>query len=105
MWAQSFDISVPRLSGYSWLSVCPAVSSSASANVNLDMVLKQLEPQQMQMRVLRVRSDERKEHERNRHRGVTDAEAARDTFLQQPLKQTPAAETEAPGEHQRSCSL
>lgn len=80
MWAQSFDNSIPRLSGYSWLSVCPAVSSSASANVNLDMVLKQLEPQQMQMRVLRVESEGRKEHERNRHRGVTDAEAARDTF-------------------------
>lgn len=28
-----------------------------------------------------------------------------ETLLQQPLKQTPAAEAEVPGEHQRSCSL
>lgn len=62
-------------SGYSWLSIYPALSSSSSASVNLDVVLKQLEPQQMQMRVLGVKSEER-----NTHRRAKDTETARDAF-------------------------
>lgn len=51
---------------------------------------------------------------RNRCRGATDTggkERARrvggqpETLLRRSLKQTPATEAEAPGEHQRSCRL
>lgn len=66
---------------YSWLSACPAASHLLALPLStLDTVFKQLEPQQMQMHVLRVKSRERERETDRRERGVTDAEAARDTF-------------------------